>query len=88
MEDSSKSIMTKHKFDTYLNIMFQTLILTFAKNHSEDKVAPTNTSQNFFEQNNPSEAKLFLYHKLNLELNLKMYIPSGISTAIHIDVLF
>ena len=69
--------------------MFQTLILTASKRSDDDNVTtPVASSRAFFEQKNPSEAKSFLYHKLNLELSLPIYIPAGMATAIHTGVLF
>ena len=89
MADSSKSLQNKRKFETRLNTMFQTLITTASKRSDDDELSyPTTSSRAFFEQKNPSEAKSFLYHKLNLQLNLPIYIPAGMATAIHTGVLF
>ena len=89
MADSSKSLQNKRKFETRLNTMFQTLITTASKRSDDDELSyPTTSSRAFFEQKNPSEAKSFLYHKLNLQLNLPIYIPAGMATVIHTGVLF
>ena len=89
MADSAKLLQSKRKFETCLNSMFQTLVLTVSKRSDADEdVYPTATSPAFFKQKNPSEAKSLLYHQLNLKLNLPIYIPAGMAMAIHTDVLF
>ena len=89
MADSAKIIQSKRKFETRLNPMFQNLILTASKQSDSDEVTePAPTSRSFFEQKNPSEAKSYLYHKLNVELNLPIYVPTGLTTALHTGVLF
>ena len=89
MADSAKSLQSKRKFETRLNSMFKTLIITASKHSDDDGVTePTTTSREFFEMKNPSEAKAYLYHALNLKLNLPIYIPAGLATAIHTGVLF
>ena len=69
--------------------MFQKLIQKASKQLNTDEVTELSpSSRAFFEQKNPSEAKTYLYHKLNLELNPPIYIPAGFATALHTGVLF
>ena len=89
MADSAKSLDAKRKFETRLNSMVQTLILTASKRSEDDIVTePSASSHSFFEQKNSSEAKAYLYHKLNIQLSLPVYIPAGMATAIHAGFLF
>ena len=50
MADSSKSLQSKHKFETRLHSMFQDLIITASKRLDDDEdVYLTTTSRSFFE---------------------------------------
>ena len=69
--------------------MFQKLILIVSTQSDHNKVTePIPLSRTYFKQNNPSEVKVYLYHRLNIELNLPIYIPSVLATTIYIRVLF
>ena len=84
MTDSTKFLQNKRKFETRLNTMFQKLILIASKRSGDNEVTdPTPSSLTFFKQKNLSEAKAYLYHKMNLKLNMIIYIPAGMTTAIH-----
>ena len=67
--------------------MVRKLILTASKQSDNDEVIePIPSSRTFFEQKNPLDATAYLYHKLNIELNLPIYIPVGLATSIHTGV--
>ena len=87
MANLAKSLNTKRKFETYLNSMVRTLVLTASKRSDYNEVTPSTTaSRSFFEQ--ASEAKAFLYHKFNIQLKIPIYISTGMATTIYAGFLF
>ena len=79
----------KGKFENRLNTEFQALILTALASHSaEVTTEPCDTTRAFFEQKNAAAAKASLRRNLEIEENLPIHIPAGLSTAVRSGVLF
>ena len=69
--------------------MSQKLIITASKQSDSDAVTdPSPSGRAFLGQKNPSEAKVYLYHMLNLDLNILIYIISSLATALYTTILF
>ena len=89
MSDSTKSSEQKKKFEPRLNPIFQKLILTASSlSINESPPEPISTAREFLEEKNASEVKLYLYHKLNLEKSIPIYIPAGVVTVLHSGCIF
>ena len=79
----------KGKFENRLNTEFQALILTALASHSAEVITePCDTTRAFFEQKNAAAAKASLRRNLEIEENLPIHIPAGLSTAVRSGVLF
>ena len=89
MAQAASSGAHKKKFETRLNSLVRTLVLTgSAEDSSNIPKEPCASSREFFEQKNPSEAKTYLHHKLAIMKSLPIYIPAGMATAMHQCVFF
>ena len=89
MAQAASSASNKKKFETRLNSLVHTLVLTgSAADSSSIPTEPCASAREFFEQKNPSEAKTYLHHKLAIMQSLPIYIPAGMATAMHQGVFF